>query len=254
MRLPHQGPCESAATVATTETTPYFTAETRNMALISGGDSAYLTDASKITEIDATGTYAHADMDLDAGGGGTYAYVIGQATASHPSLDATGFFGTAFYLAQTGTISTSTNAFPSQADGTAPIDVCISEITNGVCGPARTWSAGHLKYSLFGHLSGDDLTDALAGKDYLGVRQHVTLQRYVPETVDMTTATFNGGIELRNMGSTDVTSFTLTFAGGETATHTFPTKCASTAPPFAFCSPTPILAPFSSPFPVFDVR
>jgi ketosteroid isomerase-like protein len=81
MRLPHQGPCESAETVATTETTPYFTAETQEMALISGGDSAYLTDPSKITEVDATGTYSNAEANMDAGSG-TFAYVIGQATAS----------------------------------------------------------------------------------------------------------------------------------------------------------------------------
>eukprot|EP01043_Picozoa_sp_COSAG02_P032110 COSAG02_NODE_2130_length_9732_cov_4.306031_5_plen_251_part_00 len=250
MRLPHQGPCESAETVATTETTPFFTAETQEMALISGGDSAYLTDPSKITEVDATGTYSNAEANMDAGSG-TFAYVIGQATASADGVDATGTFGTAFYMVQTGSVSSSTNTFPANDDGTGTVDVCISEITDGECGAARTWNAGDLKYTLYGHLTGNDVAAALDGQDYIGVRQHVTLQRFDPETV---TATFNNGIELDAMGGTDVTSFTLASAGGETVTHTFPSKCASTAPHFAFCSLAPVLAPFSSPFPLFDVR
>ena len=228
MFLPHQGPCDSVETRATTETTPYFTAETQEMALISGGDSAYLTDSTKITEVDATGTYSHAEAGMDGGDGATYAYVIGQATASADGLDATGTFGTAFYLAQSGSISSSTNVFPAENDGTGSVHVCISEITNGVCGAPRTWNAGDLKYTLYGHLQGNDVMTALDGNDYIGVRQHVTLQRFDPDTV---TVTFNNGIELDAMDGTDVTSFTLAFDGGETVTHTFPSKCASTGPP-----------------------
>jgi hypothetical protein len=216
----YYGPCASAETVATTETTPYFTAETQEMALISGGDSAYLTDTSKITEVDATGTYSNADADQVGPGGATFAYVIGQATATADGLDATGTFGTAFYLVQTGSISTSTNTFPTESDGTGTVDICIAEITDGVCGDARTWNAGSLKYTLYGHLEGADVTTALDGQDYIGVRQHVTLQRFDPETVS---ATFNDGIELGAMGGTDVTSFSLDF-DGKKVTHTFPSK------------------------------
>eukprot|EP01051_Picozoa_sp_SAG22_P024303 SAG22_NODE_6677_length_824_cov_1.053793_1_plen_163_part_10 len=147
----------------------------------------------------------------------------------------------AFYLAQSGSISTRWNTFPANDDGSGSADLCISEITNGVCGAERTWNAGDLKYTLYGHITGADLAAALDGHDYLGVRQHVTLQRFDPDTV---TATFNDGVALEDMGGTDVNSFTLTFAGGATATHTFPSKCARTALPSApFFPPRPPLLP-----------
>jgi hypothetical protein len=221
-----QGPCESADTLATdAETTPYFTAETQDMALIKDGDSAYLTDDSKVEQIDATGTFSDAQTDRDGGDGSTYAYVIGQATAGDST--ASGTFGTAFYLVQSGSITSAYNTFPAAADGSGEVNVCISEITNGVCGAERTWNAGDLKYTLYGHIEGTDIGATVADYDYLGVRQHVTLQRFDPDTVS---ATFNDGIALEDMGGTDVTGFTLTFAGGKTASHTFPSKCARAAP------------------------
>jgi len=219
----YYGPCESAATIATTETTPYFTAETQDMALIKDDDSSYLTDASKVDVIDPHAGSSTAQADLtDPTGGGKFAYVLGLAEASADGLDATGLFGTAFYLVTEGTVTSDTNAFPTQVNGQGDYaEVCISEISNGVCGAARSWSQGDLKYTLFGHLTGTQTAEALANYKYLGVRQHVTLQRFDEETV---TAYFNDGVDLTDMGGTDVKSFTLTFDGTHKVTHVFPNK------------------------------
>jgi hypothetical protein len=156
----YYGPCESKATF-TTDSKPYFTSTILGFGLVKVHDKAYLTDAAKISQIDAVGgslkiysadktadgyAYLGASVavsskpDTCKGGGGK----VGTCASVDSSMaGVNGMLGAAYFLntGKQGTISAKTNEFPfytSTADplaspgGTAT--ACISPISGGACG------------------------------------------------------------------------------------------------------------------------
>ena len=179
----YYGACDSADTV-TTSGKPYFTVEMVGMGVITGTDTAYLTESSQATMMDPIGVpYKESDVYVPSGAGSTYAYIAattgvgdGKFTAATGESGAGAYFGTAFYLFQTGSLTSNTNTFPApNEEATHEIEVCIVPIVDGVCGAARTWSAGDLKFSIYGAVGGDELATQIDGKSYLGFRTQISL-------------------------------------------------------------------------------
>jgi hypothetical protein len=235
----YYGPCTSADTVATSGR-PYFSVEITGMGVISGSDTDYLSDpATYATQATPFGTpYKDGDAGVTASAGNTYAYVAastgvgdGKFTAASGDTGVGGYFGAAFYLGQSGSISTSVNKFPApDQEDTHSFVACIGQITDGECGTGITLDPGSLKFSLYGAVGGDNLATALDGKSYIGFRTEVGLYQAGDATV-----TFNDGTSLADLNGADVTSFTIT-KGDDSVSHVFPStyNVGSTAD----CSPT----------------
>lgn len=219
----YYGACESAATVATSGN-PYFTVEMTSMGLLSGSDTAYLTDPTQAQQMTAAAGsfYKESAVNSPNGNGGSFAYVTasvgvgsGKDVTSATDAGAGGMFGTAFYLGQTGTTSISTNRFPA-ADPTQKAELCISEIENGVCGAERTFGEGAVKFSIYGAIGGTGLATAISGKSYIAFRTEVGLNSVTGATV-----LFNDGVPLADLNGADVTQFSVS-KGTVNVTHTFP--------------------------------
>jgi len=234
------GPCDSATTVATSGR-PYFTAQITGMGVLSGTDTAYLSDpATYATRATRSGTpYKEGDAGVSAGAGNTFAYVAtttGVGDGKFTSADGNdigvgGYFGAAFYLGQTGTISTNTNQFPApDQESTHRFQTCIGEIADGECGTGITLNPGSLKFSLFGAIGGSNLATVMADKSYIGFSTEIGMYQTGDATV-----TFNDAVALADLDGADVTSFTIT-KGDETVSHVFPStyNVGSTAD----CTPT----------------
>eukprot|EP01043_Picozoa_sp_COSAG02_P015740 COSAG02_NODE_678_length_18586_cov_39.649375_8_plen_364_part_00 len=236
----YYGPCNSADTVATSGR-PYFTLQITGMGVISGTDTDYLSDpATYATPANPSGTpFRSAEANVETTDGtGTYAYVSastgvgdGKFTAASGDSGVGGYFGAAFYLGQSGSVSTNTNKFPApDQESTHSFVACIGQITDGTCGTGITLSPGALKFSLWGAIGGDNLVTAIDGKTYIAYRTEVGLHQAGAATV-----TFNDGTSLADLNGADVTSFTIT-KGADNVSHVFPStyNVGSTAD----CSPT----------------
>eukprot|EP01043_Picozoa_sp_COSAG02_P035370 COSAG02_NODE_2529_length_8602_cov_20.688463_1_plen_390_part_00 len=236
----YYGPCNSADTVATSGR-PYFTLQITGMGMISGSDTDYLSDpATYAQRANPSGApFSAADADVEtADGSGTFAYVSastgvgdGKYTAASGDSGVGGFFGAAFYLGQSGSISTNTNKFPApDQESTHSFVACIGQITDGECGTGVSLSPGSLKFSLWGAIGGDNLVTAIDGKSYIAYRTEVGLYQAGDATV-----TYNDGTSLADLNGADVTSFTIT-KGDDSVSHVFPStyNVGSTAD----CSPS----------------
>lgn len=117
----YYGPCTSTSGFEKKEM-PIFSAEITNATVISGGDSKYLTDDSKVHSIGkADKNVSKAEKDVKDGDS-TYA-LIGAASAHGTTdgdlekCDACAVLGAAYYLVQKGKISTNYNTFPVLDEG-----------------------------------------------------------------------------------------------------------------------------------------
>eukprot|EP01052_Picozoa_sp_SAG31_P017278 SAG31_NODE_1175_length_9536_cov_20.263113_3_plen_334_part_00 len=222
----YYGPCTSADTVATSGR-PYFSLQMSGMGILSGSDTDYLSDPATYAErADPSGSpYRAGDANVEtADGTGTFAYVSastgvgdGKFTAASGQSGVGGYFGAAFYLGQSGSISTNTNKFPApDEESTHSFVACIGQITDGVCGSGISLSPGSLKYSVWGAIGGDGVATAVDGKSYIAFRTEVGLHQAGDAIV-----TFNNGVGLTDLNGADVTSFTIT-KGEESVSHIFP--------------------------------
>jgi hypothetical protein len=225
----YYGPCASAAAFETGA--PYFTSELTDVALVSGGDSAYLTNASEAELLgDPTKLITKSEEGKKAGDA-EYAYVaaaaaFGTTTGDLDEAGASAILGAAYYMVQKGTIKSNYNYFPVLVDGKFDKNAaaCISPIEGGKCsaaGSGQTWSAGDLKFTILGQTGGTGLATKVNGKDYVGFRTHVNAGNLGSDA----SVYFNGQTSktIATIGTADVTSFAVTWTGGE-VTHKFPTK------------------------------
>jgi hypothetical protein len=225
----YYGPCDTVAQFAT-GTQPMFSAGMTGCALISGADGAYLTDETTFAELlnHVPGSEMSHATSLTAG---TFKYSLAAAAAGfgdrtfkrstfpgHNNSGAQAAFATAFYLATEGSIALAYNDFPTPHDAEhLTSSICVGDVGVGTCASRKTITAGDLKFALFGMIGGTGLAAKLAAKTHLGFRQVVKVHNIVP-----TAMTFNGGSKtIDNIGTTSVTDFELTFAGGAKVKHTF---------------------------------
>ena len=152
-----------------------------------------------------------------------------------------GYVGTANYIVTDGTVTTNTNEFYlAGALGEArvqrldspygapsgPWSVCISPLTNGACGAARSFAEGSFKFSVYGYTTGSayalpTIGSSAATPTEFGVRMKLTL---VGATGDIDLH-FNDdpALTLAALGSTSVTSFTVTSGALGTISYGFHT-------------------------------
>eukprot|EP00746_Dinoflagellata_sp_MGD_P147545 gnl/MRDRNA2_/MRDRNA2_79886_c0_seq3.p1 gnl/MRDRNA2_/MRDRNA2_79886_c0~~gnl/MRDRNA2_/MRDRNA2_79886_c0_seq3.p1 ORF type:complete len:407 (-),score=63.79 gnl/MRDRNA2_/MRDRNA2_79886_c0_seq3:213-1409(-) len=191
---------------------------------LSGG--ADLSIDVPMSEVENNG---YVDKTTYAGSNYSYSYVMAGAFFGQDPVNSGFYMGCAQYHLMKGSIETQLNNFwaattPGQVATAAggapngPYAICISEISGGECGAARTFSTGAYKFSLFGYTRGDSYS-AVADVTYVAFRMKFKM-------VGMTGAlvTFNGGTKtLDDIGSDNITDILIT-AGGKQFNMSFPQK------------------------------
>ena len=200
-------------------------------ALISGADGAYLTDNALIEEIEvsdvANNGYQHIEEDMAVGQARVAMVNQGGFVGEDPS-ESGGYLGTASYVLRSGTVDVRTvpalvATDPGQQTTTEP-EVCIRPKTaGGSCGAADTFSAGQVKFSLFGYTMGSSFA-VPASANFLGVRVRASLVNF-----NQATLLLNGIHSLEELGAADVTSLKVEGAGPDSelrkaVTIDFPTS------------------------------
>lgn len=211
------GPCDDAETGAPEFISTHFEGMgfVKEGAYLSGEEgTAELMSPQEETDARPNG-YRNFDEVTD--GDNKYAYtMVGMRFGD--MADAGAYIGLASYFV-TGSNTIETNSIGvkySDADNTervgdtgAPLEaeICISQITDGVCGAARKFVSDEYKFSVFGLLSGTNYPGSdLADSDFthVGVRMRMDINNF-----EVTGALINGDKTLENIGYDDVTSLAL---------------------------------------------
>jgi len=156
------GPCKDA----TAGPEYYINQYSHSLAFLSDAD-AYLTDSTKVVQAEkwsGLNVKGYRDVNGDkTEGTAKYAYIM--TGAWYGSAVSGGYVGSGSYLMKSGTISTNKNTFyvSTTAGETAvtrddstfgapigPYQGCISPLTDGACGAARTFKTGDYKFSIYG--------------------------------------------------------------------------------------------------------
>jgi hypothetical protein len=250
------------AGAASTASSPYVKQTFIEVLEIQGADGAYLTDSNLIATHDAVSSGAlhanmpngHIDVNLNiASTSGSPQYTGATVERGNwfavddASVPTKGFWvSAAFMLLKSVTPSTATLqsnkinvAYCNTPTCTHPAgwtgcdtngeacghDVCMSTAGSNdnppACGANISYTPGDLKFSMFGMLAGSTPTVA-ANVNYIAVRTNWEIVNYPANHV----LTFNGGTSLANLGTTDVTSISVTNepSGTETVSITFQPK------------------------------
>lgn len=192
-------------------TSKYFLMTGAGLAVIHGDDTSYLTDNTKMTIINSV-----TDGWSVRENGDDYAFSNTGVVLGNDEMG--GGIGITSYLAK-NTITTNKNKVYFKADGELKLSdgACISEITDGECGEARTWGAGDYKFNAYGWTSGTNFQIPDGGK-YLGFRTKLQVVG-----AEVTALTVNGKSVADN-GGDDVSNLSLTFSDVKAASIDFPTK------------------------------
>lgn len=241
------GPCKDA----TAGPEYYINQYSHSLAFLSDAD-AYLTDSTKVVQAEkwsGLNVKGYRDVNGDkTEGTAKYAYIM--TGAWYGSAVSGGYVGSGSYLMKSGTISTNKNTFyvSTTAGETAvtrddstfgapigPYQGCISPLTDGACGAARTFKTGDYKFSIYGYTAGTAFalpkvpTTGAEDAKFFGLRTLVALKLKSGADVPSTNLEihFNGDptLNLETLGSKDVSSFTLYEKGGtESIKYDFPKK------------------------------
>lgn len=223
----------------TADSKEYISSSFVGLAFVKEG---YLTDADKMKVVDpdtsATNGYRDFKGDEKTEDGGEYAFTMtGGRFGDMKTVG--GYVGVASYLntgkkdikTNTAKIFTSDdtktkrkdNGYSANGAPIGPMDVCISEVSGGKCGAKRTFTPGEYKFSIFGWTKGDNYPPkkgegGFPDYTHLGVRMKLKANGFKVDQVKV-----NGDKTLATIGSTNVTSITVT-SGTKTLKIAFPKK------------------------------
>lgn len=186
------------------------------MAIISAPHDAYLNDTSKIAQLTPSGVANNKYRSTFDGGSGGFSFGAIMNSAyfgSDPNTNGA-VIGMMAYVVKTGSISTQSISILAPASpGSTSISetkmVCIAPKTNNACGAARTFSAGHIKYSFFMSTMGSGYTFSNEWQ-FLGIRTKLAFHNVV-----VSGCTFNNGSRtLDTIGTEDVWNIKFTVGTG----------------------------------------
>eukprot|EP00928_Gymnodinium_smaydae_P044120 TRINITY_DN29452_c0_g1_i1.p1 TRINITY_DN29452_c0_g1~~TRINITY_DN29452_c0_g1_i1.p1 ORF type:complete len:372 (-),score=27.39 TRINITY_DN29452_c0_g1_i1:97-1212(-) len=197
------GPCGS---VSGDVPPHYFKSEIDSIGLIKGSTSgAYLSDPKLVTRLSPSTIANNGYRQVQANqtqGAAEYAMVTNGAFFGDPAVMGA-FLGTNYMLIQQGSMSTNTlpilMGFPGSPEMGESLACISNEVVNASCGPARAFTSGNLKFSIYGITIGSKYELDPSVK-YLAFRQ-------VLSTVDFPDYKiyFNSGaFDMTNVSTNDV--------------------------------------------------